>query len=62
VKPPVHSLRVNVVTIPLREGPRVPTIYQRTGDWFPWGAVLACAVLIFLRRKNGSASGALPVK
>jgi apolipoprotein N-acyltransferase len=62
VKPPVHAPRVNIVTIPLREGPRAPTVYQRTGDWLPWGAVLACAVLIFLRCKNGSASGALPVK
>jgi len=62
VKPPVHSPRVNRVTLPLRHGPRAPTIYQRTGDWLPWGAVLFSAVMIFLRRKNGSASAADPAK
>jgi apolipoprotein N-acyltransferase len=60
VKPPVHSPRVNIVTIPLRKGPRVPTVYQRVGDWLPWGAVAVCAGLILVRRKKGSASGSNP--
>jgi len=60
VKPLVHSPRVNIVTIPLRKGPRAPTVYQRAGDWLPWGAVAVCVGLILVRRKKGSASGANP--
>jgi len=51
---------VNIVTIPLRKGPRAPTVYQRAGDWLPWGAVAVCVGLILVRRKKGSASGANP--
>ena len=57
----VYSPAYKIVSIPLRKGPRALTFYQRTGDWLPWGTVLACGVLIFLRRKNGSATGAIPV-
>ena len=60
VKPPVHSPRVNIVTIPLRKGPRAPTVYQRLGDWLSWGAVAVCVGLILVRRKKDSASGANP--
>ena len=43
---PVHSPRVNVVTVPLRRGPHGLTFYQRTGDWLAWGAVVICLGLL----------------
>ena len=62
---PVHSPRVNVVTVPIRRGPHAPTFYQRTGDWLGWGAVVVCLGLLlaqFWQRKKGSARAAVPDK
>ena len=62
---PVHSPRVNVVTVPIRRGPHGLTFYQRTGDWLAWGAVVVCLGLLAAQcwqRRNGSASAAVPDK
>ena len=62
---PVHSPGIRRVSVPLREGQRTPTFYQRTGDWLPWGAVVACVVLLgrqWLKRKKDSAEDAEPAK
>jgi apolipoprotein N-acyltransferase len=55
---PVHSSGVRMVTVPIRKGPHAATFYQHTGDWLPWGAVLASVGLLAAcvwRRKKGSA-------
>jgi len=62
---PVHSPRVNVVTVPIRRGPHGLTFYQRTGDWLAWGAVVVCLGLLAAQcwqRRNDSASAAIPDK
>ena len=62
---PVHSPGIRRVSVPLREGQRTPTFYQRTGDWLPWAAVLAFVLLLgrcWLRRKKDSAEDAEPAK
>lgn len=55
---PVHSTGVRMVTVPIRKGPHAATFYQHTGDWLPWGAVLASVGLLAAcvwRRKKSSA-------
>ena len=62
---PVHSPCVRMVTVPIRKGPHAATFYQRTGDWLPWGSVLASVGFLTAcvwRRKKDSESAAVEDK